>query len=294
MRISRSISLRTRLLPAIIPPDFTHFHQGILHHVSFLSGLRLLTAFATVPVLPRPPAAPAASTAIPTAPQVDARAYIVVDYPHRQGPGREGRGGADGAGQPHQAHDGLHRVSGAGGGQAQARRAGHGERARLALGRLAHLHRTGQAGVGAGSDLGHDRAVGQRCHDRPGRTHRRHRRDLRAADERQRQAPGDGRQPFREQLRTALAPALHHGARSVAARRPPSFASIPQYYKWLFGARVRAQRHQAAEPQRPAREGSDGRRPEDGPYRFGRLLPGDLFAARRHAADLGGHGLDAA
>src|ERR1700678_896706 len=48
---------------------------------SFLACV-LLTAFATVPSVaqsPTPPAPPAA-TAIPTPPQVDARAYIVVDY----------------------------------------------------------------------------------------------------------------------------------------------------------------------------------------------------------------------
>ena len=48
---------------------------------SFLACV-LLTAFATVPSFadtPAPPA-PAAATAIPTAPQVDARAYIVVDF----------------------------------------------------------------------------------------------------------------------------------------------------------------------------------------------------------------------
>jgi serine-type D-Ala-D-Ala carboxypeptidase (penicillin-binding protein 5/6) len=48
---------------------------------SFLACV-LLTAFATVPCIaegPAPPAPPAA-TAIPTPPQVDARAYIVVDY----------------------------------------------------------------------------------------------------------------------------------------------------------------------------------------------------------------------
>ena len=51
---------------------------------SFLACV-LLTAFATVPCIaesPAPPAPPAppAATAIPTPPQVDARAYIVVDY----------------------------------------------------------------------------------------------------------------------------------------------------------------------------------------------------------------------
>jgi D-alanyl-D-alanine carboxypeptidase (penicillin-binding protein 5/6) len=48
---------------------------------SFLACV-FLTAFATVPCFsdtPAPPA-PAASTTIPTAPQVDARAYIVVDF----------------------------------------------------------------------------------------------------------------------------------------------------------------------------------------------------------------------
>jgi len=48
---------------------------------SFLACV-FLTAFATVPCFsdtPAPPA-PAASTSIPTAPQVDARAYIVVDF----------------------------------------------------------------------------------------------------------------------------------------------------------------------------------------------------------------------
>ena len=39
-----------------------------------------LTAFAAVPCFAEAPAAPAASMAIPTAPQVDARSYIVVDY----------------------------------------------------------------------------------------------------------------------------------------------------------------------------------------------------------------------
>ena len=45
---------------------------------SFLACV-LLTAFATVPCIAESPAPPAA-TAIPTPPQVDARAYIVVDY----------------------------------------------------------------------------------------------------------------------------------------------------------------------------------------------------------------------
>ena len=40
----------------------------------------LLTAFAAVPCLAETPAPAAAPTSIPTAPQVDARAYIVVDY----------------------------------------------------------------------------------------------------------------------------------------------------------------------------------------------------------------------
>src|ERR1700733_436365 len=73
-----------RLCHAII---FTshQFHQGIqLMLRSFLACV-LLTAFATVPCIaesPAPPAPPAppAATAIPTPPQVDARAYIVVDY----------------------------------------------------------------------------------------------------------------------------------------------------------------------------------------------------------------------
>jgi D-alanyl-D-alanine carboxypeptidase (penicillin-binding protein 5/6) len=48
---------------------------------SFLACV-FLTAFATVPSVAESPAppAPAAATAIPTPPQVDARAYIVVDY----------------------------------------------------------------------------------------------------------------------------------------------------------------------------------------------------------------------
>src|SRR6202522_1612890 len=45
---------------------------------SFLACV-FLTAFATVPCFADTPA-PAASTTIPTAPQVDARAYIVVDF----------------------------------------------------------------------------------------------------------------------------------------------------------------------------------------------------------------------
>jgi serine-type D-Ala-D-Ala carboxypeptidase (penicillin-binding protein 5/6) len=40
----------------------------------------LLTAFAAVPCLAETPAPATAATSIPTAPQVDARAYIVVDY----------------------------------------------------------------------------------------------------------------------------------------------------------------------------------------------------------------------
>src|ERR1700723_3477935 len=40
----------------------------------------LLTAFAAVPCLAETPAPAAAPTSIPTAPEVDARAYIVVDY----------------------------------------------------------------------------------------------------------------------------------------------------------------------------------------------------------------------
>ncbi len=149
--------------------------------------------------------------------QVDARAYIVVDYQTGKVLAASDATRTHGAGQPHQADDGLHRVSGAAAGKLkledQVTVSEHawrseGSRTFIELGKPVSVERP---------DPRHDRAVGQRCHDRIGRTHRRHRGDLCAAHECERQALGHGRNAFREQLRPALAAPLHHRARHVVA-----------------------------------------------------------------------------
>ncbi len=66
-------------------------------------------------------AAAAATVHIPTAPQVDARSYILVDYRTDKILAAYEPDSAHGASQPHEADDGLHRFSGIGGRQAQAR-----------------------------------------------------------------------------------------------------------------------------------------------------------------------------
>ena len=59
---------------------------------------------------------------------------------------------------------------------------------------------------------------------------------------------------------------------------------FPDYYKWLLRARVRVERHQAAEPQWPAGARPVGGRHQDRPHRDRGLLPRELRAAQRHAA----------
>ncbi len=76
-----------------------------------------------------------------------------------------------------------------------------------------------------------------------------------ADDERQCQAPGHGRHAFRKQLGLP-SPQHYTTARDMSLLANAMIRDYPQYYKWLLGARVRAQRHQAAKSQRPAREGS--------------------------------------
>ena len=110
--------------------------------------------------------------------------------------------------------------------------AGADQRARLALGRLAHLPRPEHPGAGRGPDPGHDRAERQRRDHRARRGHRRHRGHFRRAHEPVRRAARHGR---RATSRTRRA------CRATTTRCPPSdmarlaraiIREFPEYYRW--------------------------------------------------------------
>ena len=82
-------------------------------------------------------------------------------------------------------------------------------------------------------DPGHDRAVGKRCHDCARGAHRRHRGDVRADDECDRATPRHGRQLISRTARDSLRPSTTRRRTTCRCSRPPSFATIPQYYKWF-------------------------------------------------------------
>ena len=80
-------------------------------------------------------------------------------------------------------------------------------------------------------------------------------------------------------------------ARDIAVLSAALIREYPEYYKWYSQRAVHLEQDHAAESQRPARARSDGRRTEDRPHRIGRLLPGLVREARRHAAGVGRDGL---
>ncbi len=93
-----------------------------------------------------------------------------------------------------------------------------------------------------------------------------------------------------EQPGHALARALHDCARH---RRAVGCADsrVSRVLQVVLAAAIHLEQDHAAESQRPARSRSHGRRAEDRPHRIGRLLPGVVREARRHAAGLGRDGL---
>ncbi len=120
-----------------------------------------LAAFAAAACLADTPSAPPViSTPIPTAPQVDARAYILVDYRTDKvlaAKDPETRLEPASLTKLMTAYIVFQQLAV---GKTQARRAGECQRACLALRRVAHLHRIGQARIGPGPDSRDDRSVG--------------------------------------------------------------------------------------------------------------------------------------
>ena len=81
-------------------------------------------------------------------------------------------------------------------------------------------------------------------------------------------------------------------ARDMSLLAIAMIRDFPQYYKYYS---VREFEHNGIKQQNRnglLEQRSDRRRIEDRPHRFGRLLPGDLGAARRHAAGFGGARID--
>ena len=84
------------------------------------------------------------------------------------------------------------------------------------------------------------------------------------------------------------APNHYTTARDMSLLAIAMIRDFPQYYKWYSVHEfeyngIKQQNRNGLLEQR-----SDRRRPEDRSYRFGRLLPGDLGAARRYASGFGG------
>ncbi len=166
-----------------------------MKHVLLLTATALLASGAL-----RAADAPAPAPAQPSAASADAAVVAVAadgadDRLHPDGLRQRPRARVDasgrshGAGEHHEADDGVHRVPGAEGKAADDERGSGRQRLRLAhrrlgIGRLDDVPRGELEGAGRGADQGHDRAVGQRRHDRAGREARRHRRRLRADHER--------------------------------------------------------------------------------------------------------------
>ncbi len=65
---------------------------------------------------------------------------------------------------------------------------------------------------------------------------------------------------------------------------------VPRVLPLVLAARVHLERHHAGEPQRPAGPRPERRRHQDRHDRDGRLLPGRIGQARRHAPDRGRDG----
>ena len=135
-----------------------------------------------------------------------------IDYPERPRARRLQGRRAERAGQHHQAHDRLRRVPRLARKAAQPQRQRHHQRTRLEGGRLAHLRASGHADSRGHAHQGHDRAVGQRRHDRAGREVRRHRRRLRADDEFLRGRARPQELAFRKQLGRPGPDSLHERA----------------------------------------------------------------------------------
>ena len=93
--------------------------------------------------------------------------------------------------------------------------------------------------------------------------------------------------PLRQQLGRPGPDALHERARHRTLSRA-LIRDYPRVVQAVLAARVRVERHQAAEPQRPAGARFVGRRHQDRPHRKRWLLPRELGEAQRHAAHLRG------
>jgi D-alanyl-D-alanine carboxypeptidase len=81
-------------------------------------------------------------------------------------------------------------------------------------------------------------------------------------------------------------------ARDLSLLANAMIREYPQYYKWFS---VREFEHNGIKQQNRnglLGKGSHCRRPEDRTHGLSGLLPGDFRAARRHAAGIGGHGIE--
>src|SRR5574341_26037 len=190
------------------------------------------------------------------------------------------------AGITHQADDRVPCVRRAARQEAHARPAGERVDARLEGGRLAHVHRTAQAGDGRRADPRHGGAVGQRCLHRARRSRGRQRGSLRADDEPRGGAPRDEEHEVHERRRPARRAALPHraGPLSPCCRVDPRLSERVRAV--LLAEGIPLQQHHAAEPQPAAVDRSQRRRREDRTYRGRGFLPDRLFAPRRPAASL--------